>query len=194
MGNWRSTANIGGIYAISQDDFSRVGSDWIKGRLKQGDLVLAIQHSGDCFYNYFLINLRDYGDHFTISKLINQSFGSYHLGEHIYSLNKIQIGKFENGESIRVHRKPFKKYHPNYQEHKYHASKKAVFVIYAPTIVPRNLVKELIQICDSPDELITIEQFFTKVSSIDAAQVKGLGQKRIDTLHQFAKQIGIKWK
>jgi hypothetical protein len=45
----------GDIIEIKKADFSRVGNCWMRGRLKKGDLAIAIQQSGDCFWTYALL-------------------------------------------------------------------------------------------------------------------------------------------
>lgn len=85
MNEWRSGGHYPGlILKISEKDFDRVGACWMKGRLKVNDLVMAIAHSGDCFWTYMLVD-----DRYTSAKnqrlyfLIKESsFGAYVLGTH----------------------------------------------------------------------------------------------------------------
>lgn len=73
----------GGLRIIRKADFSQVGHCWMAGRLLEGDLVMAMQLTGDCFWTYCLVE-----HDFRISatgrpgyKLIPQSaFGAYVLG------------------------------------------------------------------------------------------------------------------
>lgn len=83
-GVWRAGGAFHGqIVHIQQQDFDRVGNCWMKGRLLEGDLAMVIQHSGDCFWTYQLV------EHHTVNgstrkrgyRLIPESsFGAYVLG------------------------------------------------------------------------------------------------------------------
>jgi hypothetical protein len=56
MGNWRSGGlHVGLIVEVKEPDSGRRGLDWFNGRLRKGDLLLVTQHSGDCFWDYRLI-------------------------------------------------------------------------------------------------------------------------------------------
>jgi hypothetical protein len=53
---WRGGAQIGVLYRVMTDaDCARVGLCWMKGRLRIGDYALCLEHAGDCFYEYMLI-------------------------------------------------------------------------------------------------------------------------------------------
>lgn len=75
--------HTGELYVIRPEDFGRVGNCWMKGRLKDGDLIIATGHSGDCFWTYCLV------EHGSVNvegrqlyKVIPESsFGAYVLGE-----------------------------------------------------------------------------------------------------------------
>lgn len=43
------------VLVVRQEDLGRVGNCWMKGRLKVGDIIMCISHSGDCFWNYMLL-------------------------------------------------------------------------------------------------------------------------------------------
>lgn len=54
---WRTGgARIGKVYRVLPSDLGRVGNCWMRGRLREGDLVTPISHSGDCFWQWQLIN------------------------------------------------------------------------------------------------------------------------------------------
>ena len=56
VGVWRKDGVVlGKVYRLSKRDLGRVGGCWMNGRLHVGDLVMPIRHSGDCFYDYRLI-------------------------------------------------------------------------------------------------------------------------------------------
>ena len=56
----------------------RVGDCWAAGRLKPGDIVLCDELSGDCFYDWYLVDYRDFenakGVHM---RLVPYPFGAY---------------------------------------------------------------------------------------------------------------------
>lgn len=75
--------HTGQLFTVRPEDFGRVGNCWMRGRLKEGDLIFSMGHSGDCFWTYCLVE----HDVFTVHgqglyKLIPESsFGAYVLGE-----------------------------------------------------------------------------------------------------------------
>jgi hypothetical protein len=75
--SWRTGDHYQGlVIRITNDDLDRVGQCWMRGRLREGDLAMAIRHCGDCFWEYQLIECASNG-----CKLIPQSeFGAYVLG------------------------------------------------------------------------------------------------------------------
>jgi len=82
--NWRDGGHYQGlIVRIGPDDLDRVGSCWMKGRLLVGDLAMAISGSGDCFWNYQLVQNNAYLGRSGKKgfRLIPESqFGAYVLG------------------------------------------------------------------------------------------------------------------
>src|SRR4051812_48444122 len=53
---WRkNSVVIGRVYVVADHDLGRVGECWMRGRLLVGDLIVALRHSGDCFYDYQLV-------------------------------------------------------------------------------------------------------------------------------------------
>lgn len=58
MHNWRGGAEVGKLYMIqSEEDLSRVGNCPMHGRVKVGDILIAEQHAGDCFFEYRLVEV-----------------------------------------------------------------------------------------------------------------------------------------
>ncbi len=56
MGNWGGGASIGQLYQFKDEhDLKRMGSCWMAGRVRIGDVALCLQHSGDCFHTYILM-------------------------------------------------------------------------------------------------------------------------------------------
>ncbi len=55
---WRNgLEQNGGVYEVEDAGYanSRIGNCWMAGRLKKGDLLLCLEHAGDCFHNFMLI-------------------------------------------------------------------------------------------------------------------------------------------
>ena len=73
MGEWRTGNEIGVIYEMIKEDLPRVGHSWMEGRLRIGDLALCIEHSGDCFYDYILIDKISNG----MTGIPESEFGAY---------------------------------------------------------------------------------------------------------------------
>jgi hypothetical protein len=56
VGRWRTGGvQVNAVYRVSKKDLGRVGNCWMKGRLLVGDLVMPLEHAGDCFYTYQLL-------------------------------------------------------------------------------------------------------------------------------------------
>ena len=76
---WGGGAEIGAVYVLkSKFDLERVGNCWADGKLKIGDRLLCIEKSGDCFYNYRLIETRK-----NKTRLIKPMIGAYQLGKKV---------------------------------------------------------------------------------------------------------------
>jgi hypothetical protein len=95
--SWGQGASIGSIYKVSPDDFSRVGNCWMKGRLKDGDLILCIEHSGDHFFDYVLIIPYANG----MRAALGSQFGAYTLGEEIKNLPSRDFHLLMAGEFLQ---------------------------------------------------------------------------------------------
>lgn len=56
MTNWRTgSVRRVDVYCLREADLDSVGHCWMKGRLRAGDLVTPIEHTGDCFWTYQLL-------------------------------------------------------------------------------------------------------------------------------------------
>jgi hypothetical protein len=78
MRDWGTGATIGAMYRVRDTrQLSRVGHCWMAGRLKVGDLLLCVGHSGDCFFNYILVEECANG----LKGIPESRFGAYVLGE-----------------------------------------------------------------------------------------------------------------
>lgn len=98
---WGEGAEIGTVYRVSVADNDRVGNCWMKGRLKDGDLILCKAHSGDCFFDYVLID-DTYSNGW--KAILKSEFGAYFLGKPVAKLPRSEFDKLMCGEF--VNRKP----------------------------------------------------------------------------------------
>ena len=92
---WRGGNVIGGLYYITEYDLHRV-SGWMKGRLRVGDIAMCAQHSGDCFYDYFLM---EWGENF-MRGIIGSRFGSYTLSTILMQLSNREYHLIMAGEGL----------------------------------------------------------------------------------------------
>lgn len=76
MRKWNAGNFVGRIYKLDATDMTRVGDCWMRGRLKVGDLALCIHQSGDCFFNYILLE----STLNSIRGIPQSKFGSYCFG------------------------------------------------------------------------------------------------------------------
>jgi hypothetical protein len=68
---------VGNLFRIKTPESVRVGNCFMSGRLKQGDLWLCTNHSGDCFQTY--IYVEEYANCLIGNPALN--FGSYGIGD-----------------------------------------------------------------------------------------------------------------
>ena len=68
---------VGNLWRINNPYSVRVGDCFLKGRLKNGDLFLCTEHSGDCFQTY--IYVKEYENCLVAEPKWN--FGSYGIGD-----------------------------------------------------------------------------------------------------------------
>lgn len=104
VGQWRGGANVGTVYMIENSDLSRVGCCWASNRLLPYDLLLCIRHSGDCFYDYLLIeSTHYYGEkRDRLEAMVARPICSYTLGTAIYDLDELQTAKIRAGKEIKL--------------------------------------------------------------------------------------------
>jgi hypothetical protein len=88
MRNWRADGYYPGLLVhIRAIDNKRVGHCWMAGRLLDGDLAMIVSHSGDCFFNYVLLDHKfsTYNKNRVLApglKVMKGSdFGAYTLGQ-----------------------------------------------------------------------------------------------------------------
>lgn len=97
---WMAGAEIGKLYVLEDDDdLKRVGSCWMDGRLRIGDVILCVAHSGDSFYDYVLIDVFDNG----CSAILESEFGAYALGKELnWCPSKKEFHLLLSGGSIQT--------------------------------------------------------------------------------------------
>lgn len=89
---------VGWIFRIGEPETVRMGDCFFDGRLKKGDLVLCVRHSGDYFQDY--IFLQEYEN--ALEGLPDFNFGSYGIGksERIFECTPDQFYKLCAGGSV----------------------------------------------------------------------------------------------
>lgn len=94
---WGTGNNVGSIYRLSLDCLFRIGGngDKINNRLKEGNFVLCLEHSGDCFYDYIKLLVTPCG----VRGIKSCQFGSFAL---YHNLNDIIILKDEQINNIKM--------------------------------------------------------------------------------------------
>lgn len=93
--------SIGTVNHITGD---RVGSCWADGRLKPGDVVLCDELSGDCFYDFYLVDFTDFdncqGVHM---RLIPYKFGAYAMAaKKLSGMTTRDYHMLMSGEQVEV--------------------------------------------------------------------------------------------
>lgn len=106
MNNWRDGGvDIGDMRVLNGAFEDRLGHCWARGRLKQGDILVAIRHSGDCFHDYLLLEPSvgsiD-GKPTLFLRPIPVPFGAYTLGEPIGALNMMELGLAMAGKEFSI--------------------------------------------------------------------------------------------
>lgn len=94
---WRTGNRIGGIYVLTEWDLTRTGYSWMRGRLHKGDIVMCTRHSGDCFYDYILLEI---GTNF-IRGILESRFGSYILEHLLMEVSEKEFHRIMTGEYMK---------------------------------------------------------------------------------------------
>ncbi|MDH7971302.1 hypothetical protein QH494_03840 [Sphingomonas sp. AR_OL41] len=107
MNTWRTGAvDIGDMRILDGEFEQRLShSCWARGRLKKGDIVVAVSHSGDCFHHYLLLQHAagtSDGKPTLFLTPVPAPFGAYTMGSHLGSLDKAQLGTLMAGQSIQI--------------------------------------------------------------------------------------------
>ena len=104
---WRGGMTEGAVYQVGPDDLRRVGNCWANGRLKVGDLLLCVEHAGDCFYNFYLLDVADYANRPGVSlTIVPKKLGAYSLGTEFVTLSREECLKLVEGGTVETSSKP----------------------------------------------------------------------------------------
>ncbi len=100
---WNGSAKIGTIYKLKAGDGVRVGYCWAKGRLREDDYLLCIDKSGDCFYDYLLLEVANYANSES-SKIaaVTRKLGAYQIGVEMAHLSEDEFQQLVNGKNIEL--------------------------------------------------------------------------------------------
>ena len=85
---WRNPIATKCLYFLTEESFQTgdpVGTNWAKGRLKPGDILLCEELSGDCFYTWYLLGYTHYTDNQDVHvrlELVPHTFGAYAMKAH----------------------------------------------------------------------------------------------------------------
>lgn len=101
--NWGTNEfSIGDVIRLDQGAFEhRMGPSWAKGRLIQGDVVVAVKHAGDCFFEFLLMDQRRYGEHLSLEP-VSKPFGAHTMGRIIGGLSANELALLLDGETIEI--------------------------------------------------------------------------------------------
>lgn len=101
---WRS----GGIEALDvvrvEGDFDgRISSSsFMRGRLREGDLLVSTGKAGDCFHYYMLLHALRTTDGRWSVELVPAPFGAYTLGRHVGKVTPAQMEDLQQGECLTL--------------------------------------------------------------------------------------------
>lgn len=101
---WRSGGHdVGTVVRLSEKDNGRVGYCWMRGRLKDGDLAVAVAHAGDCFWSYELLECVGFlgnSEQRGYRLIPGSKFGAYTLGQPAVELTAREKHLLLAGESV----------------------------------------------------------------------------------------------
>lgn len=101
---WRSAGTDPlDIIRLEGDFDSRIsGSSFMRGRLREGDLVVAAGKAGDCFHYYMPLHARQMTDGRWSLELVPAPFGAYAMGRHVGEITRSQMEELAQGEDIML--------------------------------------------------------------------------------------------
>jgi len=77
-------------------------ASFMKGRLREGDLVVALEKAGDCFHHYMLLHSRHMADGRISVELVPAPFGAYGIGRHVGELTQTQMDELQDGGDLML--------------------------------------------------------------------------------------------
>ncbi len=82
----------------------RVGNCWAEGRLRPGDIVLCDELSGDCFYDFYLVDFTDFTNRRGVHmRLIPYPFGAYAMNAtELIGFTERDYHLLKDGEQVEV--------------------------------------------------------------------------------------------
>jgi len=94
--------SVGDVMRLDEPGFdARIGHCWAKGRLKQGDLIVAVAHSGDGFFDYVLVHELPFLGCMTLEP-VGKPFGAYTIGRKVASLSQSDADGIRKGVPAAV--------------------------------------------------------------------------------------------
>lgn len=106
MGEWRSGGvDAGDLVRLEGEFESRLGNGWARGRLRHGDLVVAVQHAGDSFFTYMLLDVSrasvDGQPRLRIEP-VPAPFGAYTMGRTVGRLTRAEMVEIQAGDGVTI--------------------------------------------------------------------------------------------
>jgi hypothetical protein len=103
MREWGTSGlSTGDLLRLDDGPFEhRLGHTWARGRLKQGDLIVAVQHAGDHFFNFLLLEQRIGSQDMTL-EAIGKPFGAYVMGRIVGGISKEEVEALLAGDEITI--------------------------------------------------------------------------------------------
>lgn len=104
---WRADGvDSGDMVRLDDGEFEgRLGHGWARGRLKHGDVLIAVEHGGDCFFYYQLVDaskvMRDGVETLRLEP-VGKPFGAYTLGRAIGNAGEGVLEQVLAGEDVSI--------------------------------------------------------------------------------------------
>ena len=94
----RHESTVGALYRFpTEESLDYIGSCWMKGRVKTTDLLLCVDHSGDCFCDYVILEEGTNG----FEAVLKSEFGAYDYTEKLSkAMPKKQFHRLMGGIAV----------------------------------------------------------------------------------------------
>ena len=107
MRTWRTGGfEVGDLIRLDNGEFEdRLGHCWARGRLKEGDLLVVTEHSGDFFFDHMLLEhsrMTLEGAPMLRVQPITAPIGAYALGRHVGSVSREDLTRLLAGETLSI--------------------------------------------------------------------------------------------